>query len=248
MKKILIFLFFFAISCSEIQKVEQIERKFFADFNSRDRFGISSLYKVCAVPLFNNPELDRFRLMEVSMHIVGGASANKRNQDWKRRTPIFAAIQFKNPQIVNFLLAQDADPRIQDQNGKSALDFAHEQLQREPSNLAANQIYQTLVSHLPRLVLEDQIQDVLEEKNEEDFVKEISNPTLKAILPKGTIKRFCAERVNQKKRRNYDSEMSSEPNSDVDITFVDNGKRIKREDVLLRLNQVKAKIKELCTF
>ena len=245
MKKILIFLFFFAISCSEIQK---IERKFFADFNSRDRFGISSLYKVCAVPLFNNPELDRFRLMEVSMHIVGRASANKRNQDWKRRTPIFAAIEYKNPQIVNFLLSQDADPRIQDQDGKSALDYAHEVLQKEPANLAAHQIYNTLQSHVPRLLLEDQIQDVLAEKSEEDFVKELANPTLRAILPRATIKRFCDERTNQKKRRNYDSEMSSEPNSDVDITYVDNGKRIKREDVRLRLNQVKAKIEELCTF
>lgn len=95
MKKILFFLFFFTINSSEIQKIDHIERKFFADFNSRDRFGISSLYKVCAVPMFNNPELDRFRMMEVSMHIVGGASANKRNQDWKRRTPIFAAVGFK---------------------------------------------------------------------------------------------------------------------------------------------------------
>lgn len=245
MKKILFFLFFFTIDCSQIK---DIERKFFADFNSRDRFGISSLYKVCAVPLFNNPELDRFRLMEVSMHIVGGASANKRNQDWKRRTPIFAAIEFKNLQIVNFLLAQDADPRIQDQEGKSALDFAHEILRREPANLAAHQIYNTLQSHVPRLLLEDQIQDVLAEKSEEDFIKELANPTLKAILPKATIKRFCAERVNQKKRRSYDSEMSSEPDSDVDFTFVDNGKRIKRENILLRLNQVKAKIEELCTF
>jgi hypothetical protein len=245
MKKILIFLFFFTINSSEIQK---IERKFFADFNSRDRFGISSLYKVCAVPLFNNPELDRFRLMEVSMHIVGRASANKRNQDWKRRTPIFAAIEYKNPQIVNFLLSQDADPRIQDQDGKSALDYAHEVLQKEPANLAAHQIYNTLQSHVPRLLLEDQIQDVLAEKSEEEFVKELANPTLRAILPRATIKRFCDERTNQKKRRNYDSEMSSEPNSDVDITYVDNGKRIKRENVLLRLNQVKAKIEKLFTF
>ena len=182
------------------------------------------------------------------MHIVGRASANKRNQDWKRRTPIFAAIEYKNPQIVNFLLSQDADPRIQDQDGKSALDFAHDILRREPANLAANQIYNTLQSHVPRLLLEDQIQDVLAEKSEEDFVKELANPTLRAILPRATIKRFCDERTNQKKRRNYDSEMSSEPNSDVDITYVDNGKRIKREDVRLRLNQVKAKIEELCTF
>jgi hypothetical protein len=245
MKKILIFLFFFTINSSEIQN---IERKFFADFNSRDRFGISSLYKVCAVPMFNNPELDRFRMMEVSMHIVGGASANKRNQDWKRRTPIFAAIEYKNRLIVNFLLSQDADPRIQDQDGKSALDYAHEVLQKEPANLAAHQIYNTLQSHVPRLLLEDQIQDVLAEKNEEDFVKELANPTLKAILPKATIKRFCAERVNQRKRRNYDSEMSSQPDSDVDITFVDNGQQIRRENVLLRLNQVKAKIEELFTF
>lgn len=245
MKKILFFLFSFTIDCSEIK---DIERKFFADFNSRDRFGISSLYKVCSVPRINDPELDRFRLMEVSMHIVGGASANKRNQDWKRRTPIFAAIEFKNPQIVNFLLAQDADPRIQDQDGKSALDFAHEILQREPSNLAANQIYQTLVSHLPRLVLEDQIQDVLAEKEQDEFLKELANHTLKSILPPATIKRFCAERVNNKKRRNYESDLSSEENSDFEMTFECNGERIVKENVLLRLNQVKAKIEELCTL
>jgi hypothetical protein len=245
MKKILIFLLFFAISCSEIQN---IERKFFADFNSRDRFGISSLYKVCAVPLFNNPELDKFRLMEVSMHIVGGASANKRNQDWKRRTPLFAAIEYKNPQIVNFLLSQDADPRIQDQDGKSALDYAHEQLLKEPANLAAHQIYNTLQSHVPRLLLEDQIQDVLADKTEADFIKELSNPTVRAILHINTIKRFREERASAKKRRNYDSDMSNEEASDVEITFVDNGKRIKPENILLRLNQVKAKIEELCTL
>jgi hypothetical protein len=42
--------------------------------------------------------------------------------------------------------------------------------------------------------------------------------------------------------------MSNEEASDVEITFVDNGKRIKAENILLRLNQVKAKIEELCTL
>ena len=245
MKNILRLLFcHFFMNCGETQ---EIERKLFADFNSRDRFGISSLYKVCAVPLFNNPELDRFRLMEVSMHIVGGASANKRNQDWKRRTPIFAAIGYKNPQIVNFLLSQDADPRIQDQDGKSALDYAHEQLLKEPANLAAHQIYNTLQSHVPRLLFEDQIQDVLADKTEADFIKELANPTLRAILHINTIKRFREERVSAKKRRNYDSDMSNEEASDVEITFKNNGTIVKKEKISKRLNKVKAKLVELFT-
>jgi hypothetical protein len=230
----------FSINCSDTKE------KLSAPFKSTDKFGVTSLYKVSSVPVFNVCELDDFRLMEISLHLVSGANVNKRNQDWKRETPIFGAVKFKNNLAVKFLLSQNADPRIRNVNGQSAIDLAQEILEKEPHDKAILEICHTFERVLPKLELEDGFQDMLDEKSLPEFEHEIKvNSTLKTMLPETTIERFKKERLNHERRRGYDSDISSEESSDVDVTYFENGKKAKRENIPARLKQIIEKLSSL---
>ena len=226
-----------SINCSDIKK------KLSASFRGTDKFGFTNLYKVSAVPVCNVCELDDIQLMKISLHLASGANVNKRNQDWERETPIFGAVKFKNDLVVKFLLSQNADPRIRNINGQSAIELAQEILEAEPHDKAILEICHTFERALPKLELEDEFQDMLDEKCFSEFEHEIKvNSTLKTMLPETTIERFKKERLNHESRRGYDSEISSEESSDVDVTYFNNGKKVKRENIQARLEQIREKL------
>ena len=84
---------------------------------------------------------------------------------------------------------------------------------------------------------------MLDEKSFSEFEHEIKvNSTLKTMLPETTIERFKKERLNHESRRDYDSEISSEESSDVDVTYFNNGKKAKRENIQARLEQIREKL------